>query len=445
MVAFIDRLIKILKKHRQQLVSVLIFIGLLLRIYNPLAVSFGFDQVQILQNAQMITQGDITLIGPRTGPADMFTGPLIYYVAAPFVLLFGDVLTVVMVPLFTALLTGMAFYWLMRRYVGMFEALLATLIWAVSPFLISLDRIFWNPNFTVLATLLLFLPLLKERQDKLTVLLFGAGAFLTYQAHFSGFLLLGLALFWLIYLKKPARFYVSLGVGTVLSILPTVLFDLRNNFLNAKGLVALLTGQSGFEVGRVLLDSLHNFYVITETTGKLFVFGFPSLLIVLLGTLVLLMGLRNSRQNTHLRMVFYSLLIIGVSYSLYRGEKPEYYFSLIIPLVVFVITISLRQLHKRLLLIGGVLFTVSAMLTTVALSTPNTGLSLGNIQGVVRELQGREVQQVIFDVPAGSQFGLNYFLAQISLVSDGEIVHIAYPDAPPFSQVMIGRIGIWSE
>lgn len=85
------------------------------------------------------------------------------------------------------------------------------------------------------------------------------------------------------------------------------------------------------------------------------------------------------------------------------------------------------------------------MVTTVALSTPNTGLSLGNILGVVHELQTRQVQQVVFDVPAGSQFGLNYFLAPISFVADGETVHIAYPDAPSFSQVMIGRIGIWSE
>ena len=57
------------------LVAAVIIAGAFFRAYMPEAYIFGFDQVQILTNAEAITNGDLTLIGPRTGPADMFTGP----------------------------------------------------------------------------------------------------------------------------------------------------------------------------------------------------------------------------------------------------------------------------------------------------------------------------------------------------------------------------------
>lgn len=64
--------------------SLLFLVAAFFRTFSFQRFPFNFDQIQIAENSQKIFSGDLVLIGPRTGPAAMFTGPLIYYVAAPF-------------------------------------------------------------------------------------------------------------------------------------------------------------------------------------------------------------------------------------------------------------------------------------------------------------------------------------------------------------------------
>ncbi len=90
--------------------------GLLLRAYHLGNYSFDFDQVQIAENSQRILAGQPTLIGPRTGPAAMFTGPLIYYTTAFFLLVVEPPLAVAGNALFLAVVTGGLIYFLTRRY-----------------------------------------------------------------------------------------------------------------------------------------------------------------------------------------------------------------------------------------------------------------------------------------------------------------------------------------
>ncbi len=97
-------------KHYQ---AILIFLGLLLlgvffRTYQPGWNPFGFDQVQILENAQQIKQGDFTLIGPRTGPGNMFTGPLIYYLTACLMFILPSPWTIVGTSVLIAAASGVA-------------------------------------------------------------------------------------------------------------------------------------------------------------------------------------------------------------------------------------------------------------------------------------------------------------------------------------------------
>lgn len=102
----------------------LIVLGTFFRVLFPTNVSLGFDQVQILENASKILQGDLSLIGPRTGPASIFTGPLIYYLTSPILFIFGEVVAVYLTPLLFALITGLVLYWLVFYYVGPDEAVI---------------------------------------------------------------------------------------------------------------------------------------------------------------------------------------------------------------------------------------------------------------------------------------------------------------------------------
>ena len=151
------------------LLAILLVSALLLRALPYKNTTVGFDQVQILEEASKINSGDFTLIGPRTGPAQMFTGPLIYYFTVPFLLIFGDLATIVIVPLVLSVITGLAIYALVIKYKGPTEALLSVSVWAFSPLLIRLDRVFWNPNLLILATALLYFPLLDNKKNRLII------------------------------------------------------------------------------------------------------------------------------------------------------------------------------------------------------------------------------------------------------------------------------------
>ncbi len=145
-----------IKKNQWFLIFAFIFFGLLLRLSALFIWPFGFDQVQILEAVDKILSGDPTLIGPRTGPAQMFTGPLIYYLTAFFYLLRFSYYSLIVSTLSIALLTGLSIYFLIKRYFGYRFAIIALFIWSFSEFFISIDQVTWNPNLTFLASSLVF-------------------------------------------------------------------------------------------------------------------------------------------------------------------------------------------------------------------------------------------------------------------------------------------------
>jgi len=137
--------------------------GIYLRGFNILSTPFSFDQVQIAQAVDAIVAGNPTLIGPRTGPASMFNGPLIYYVSAGLSLFTSMPYAIAYTALLLSCITGLVVAVLSLRYLKKSHAPIPVILWAFSPFLVSLDRIVWNPNIMVLAATLSFFPLLKKK------------------------------------------------------------------------------------------------------------------------------------------------------------------------------------------------------------------------------------------------------------------------------------------
>lgn len=405
----------------------------------------GFDQIQILQNGHQIVQGDISLIGPRTGPANMFTGPLIYYLAVPFLYLGGDFFSVAVLPLFIALVSGAIFYWLHRKYLGPKSIWFALILWALSPFLVSLDRILWNPNLIFLASSLLFFPLLKTK-EKMTPYLLFAGAFLAYQAHFSGFMLVGLSVVGVVFLHRPLLWIFTTIAGLAASLLPTLVFDLRNDWLNGRGLLSLLSGQNEMGIGRIIPDLWHNFYILAETTGKLFLLGNSTTTIVVLGFFLFIVAGVWGRNKPLTQLTFLWIGATSLAYAFYSGEKPEYYFLLMVPPIIAMIGQLWAELPARYGILLLALFALNAGWMNWQLIQKESGTTAGTIQQIKKDLQARNVKTIIYDMPYGADLGLRYFLADIPLQEAGEIIHIAYPHDLKISGLQqINGVGIWAD
>lgn len=431
---------------------VLLAFGVFFRTWGYGNYPFGFDQVQILQAAAGILQGDITLIGPRTGPADLFTGPLIYYLTAPFMVFLKMEQVVVLVPTLISLATAVILAHVLRKDFALREKILFLSFWAFSPLLVRLDRIFWNPNLMMLAAGLSFFPLVHAKKHHFSwqrALLFFAGGFLGYQAHFSGLLLPVLVSLIVIVFKKNWRYAAASLLGLGASLVPTLIFDMRNDWLNTRGVIALLQGSgSGGSLGTVVADFFHSGFILIETLGKLVLLDRGVDTVITAGVVVMLLAFTVARKRKQLLMASAWLVAIMVCFSLYPDNKPEYYYTLAIPaLLLFFFRLS-RKVSGLVLVISMFVFFVVSAQTTLASIKVDGSLSLGSavfVRDSVYQIASEEgVATVSFDMPYGSDTGYAYVLRDLPKNEGGKNVHVSYPNFYRFTSVaQYGGTATW--
>jgi len=440
------------KNHLQILLVIFFFAwGMYWRTSNWQGYSLGFDQVQILRQAEKITKGQLTLIGPRTGPASTFTGPLIYYLTAIIQFLSSPVISVVVTPLLLAFITGMCLFWLSKHYVNFKASILVLAIWATAPLLLQLDRIFWNPNLSLLSFSLVFWPiLLAKESNRLDLWLVFIGAFLSYQAHFSAFVLIPIALVLTIFFKLDKKFLLTIFLGITTSLLPTFLFDLRHDWLNFKGIVNFSTKQ-GQQINLQLIfhDCFNNLAIIFETFSKLFYHFSNFKTRVVFGTvfftIVLIFLLKNTKQLVWRSSII--LFLISFFFAFYRGEKPEYYFLLVVPIFI----INLSKLSFKVPIHVLAIFFLSQVIVSyqfmVEKNRTNLDLSLGNcleVEKIIKNITNTTgIKYLVYDIIYPNDVGIKYLLEPTYLTENGVIVHISYPISDEFENIQsIGRTAV---
>lgn len=456
-------------KFRQQKitmrsVSIVIAVGILLRLCGIGVWGFGFDQVQIITAAQEIAGGDLTLIGPRTGPASLFTGPLIYYSTAIFYLLGFSYFSLIATTILIAAVTGFVLYYLGQRYWSREVGLVFLFVWAFSVMLIRNDQVTWNPNLTVLASSLLFLPLVASYTKKLTKLdyvLIAVGSFLGYQAHFSGFLFIPLSLLFFGQKQKlqaSAAWLVSI-IGFATSLLPTLLFDYKNNWLNTRGLWEFATGvTSGGDGGHpYLYDLWKSIYTSFESLGSIVLSNFElPIQILFIGGLVVfgLYGyvLRKTKSvslPTLLPVVW--ILLSAIIFSLYSGDKPPYYFLLQVPAYILIIQklyeYFSQQYKLQLLPIVFAIFAVSFCLQQVTQLGSFSLLNSLRIYSYITQQTGdTPVAGITYHVPAGEYFGLEYLLRHLPTDQSANTKwYLSFPNSVAFAQAEFAGVSVWQQ
>lgn len=227
---------------------------------------------------RLLVDFDPILIGPGTSIGNMYLGPLYYYLIAPALLLAG--FSPVGPSIFVALL-GVATIFLVwyvtrtlfdvqgRTLYVKFGSLVAALLYAISPTVITYSKSSWNPNVMPFFSLFIILSIWKIWQESKYKWIFVAGISFAFalQSHYLGLLLLPVIfLFYTIKLinlkingkcvpnealaklrKMPAPNRMVLGeirnfikyslisLGIFLFLMsPLLIFDFRHNFINFK-------------------------------------------------------------------------------------------------------------------------------------------------------------------------------------------------------------------
>ncbi len=199
---------------------------------------------------RLLTNFDPILIGPGTSIGNMYLGPIYYYLMAPFLLLanFSPVGPAVFIALL-GVATCVFVWFVSREWFGKIAAMIALLLYSISPVVINYSRSSWNPNimpFFALLTIYSVWRLWRYSELKWVIICMISFAF-TLQSHYLG-LLLGpvVVFFWLLVFLKirkqksgrkavKGKFlkYTLLGglfFATLMS--PLVIFDARHGWQN---------------------------------------------------------------------------------------------------------------------------------------------------------------------------------------------------------------------
>ncbi len=449
-------------KKSQIIFSVLIVVGLLFRSVYPSHYVFGFDQVQILANAEKIAQGDLTLIGPRTGPAEMFTGPLIYYLTAILSFIIPIPWTIVPVSVMIAFMTGVVIFWVTKKYLSTKVGLVALAIWSFSPFLIHFDRITWNPNLTLLASFLTFIPLtsiVKSKKANKTDLIFiFLGSFLGYQAHFSGLFLPALAIGTLIFFKVfNFKVLFTSMLGVALSLLPTFIFDLRNDWLNAHGFLNFLSNKGVVSSTPVLtkfFESLQTSYLnlgrilFFHLNKETVVFAGAGILIFSFGKILMDLFAKKASKDTGLQKISLTwIFLTALIFSFYTQNPPEYYFFISLPAMIMLVACLLLQ-FSRFNINNLIIILLLALYMSFKLEAfTNKGhLQLGQQLNIINDIKilslENNISDIIYDYkPDIDHIGFQYLIKnQVSFSDNGQKLHIVKNAT---SSKKYGTFGLW--
>jgi 4-amino-4-deoxy-L-arabinose transferase-like glycosyltransferase len=333
-------------------------LALLLRMGWPTLAAFKRDEATVVRRALGIAyEGDLPVAGVDTSRG-MANLPLTLYLTAIPLRLWRDSVAVV---LFTGLLNGLAVlacYVLGRAYFGRIVGLVASFLFAVSPWAVLYGRKIWSQNLP-LVTLGFFAALcatfVRGKRWALVGAFVGLAALIG--LHLGGLAFIPVLLVsMLLYRKQVSRWPLLVGLASfVLAVSPYVIHDALRGWPDLRDFLRFTTGG-----GRFSWDALRYAFFLTGSEGihgmagglyPEYLAGLPNLwglnwlmigllaLALLYGLFLVVRGPEERRRPILLMLLWFAVPIAMQS----RPTAPVYpfYFILLYPVQFLLISILL--------------------------------------------------------------------------------------------------------
>jgi len=287
-------------------------------------IPFGFDHGKdSLAIIHMWLAKELKFVGPWTSIPGLYFGPAWYYLLLLFYVV-GKGNPVI--PILALVMLHSMFLVLAYKYFGK----LAATIFCLGATWFTITQSAWNPFPMPLISLLIIIVLLETQKRKkisnLQALLLGIFSALGF--HFST----AYAIFYpvivaLTILLKKIKFNIKnffvYCVGFILPLIPQILFELKNNFIQTKGVLKYITeGESQ------VLDWQKVLSVVTGTFKELQIGFLPEI------------WLPNQNLTNLINVIlkiFVLLLLIWGVYLLKRKQKKELFLNLVLDFVIWIV------------------------------------------------------------------------------------------------------------
>lgn len=238
-----------LKKHKELLILIgILLLAAFLRLYRiGDYMTFLGDEGRDVLIVKGILEGDFTLLGPRSSAGNFFTGPIYYYMIAPFLWLsrLDPVGPAIMVGLL-GVATVYLLYYFCKKFFNAQVGLIAAFLYAIAPLVIIYSHSSWNPNpmpfFTLLTALILYHAVKtgKKKYFFIVGILYGILLQLHYSELFMGVAIVIFMFYGYWNSRKDIKLvtvgiqYVTVFLGFLVGFSPFIAFELRHEFINTK-------------------------------------------------------------------------------------------------------------------------------------------------------------------------------------------------------------------
>ena len=405
-----------------EVLTILIFIGVLLRFYNLRNnIQFDFDQENSLAfpAKSILIDKHPTLIGPKTGIGDLYIEPLYYYLVALFYGLFHlDPIAGVLLADTLSLFTIFFGFILVKKLFNIACAYYFALVWGCSSFILFIDRTPWNPNLLPISSLLVFSGLwmllyLNKLSGWLTISL---GLILGLNSHFSViFLIIIVFIVTLLNRKIVNKFSILSFLMIILSLSPLIIFNFRHSLLLQQNLIKFVTMSTPG-----IMPAFNKIIPLTlyllETIGRVILSDIPSWKTQIAGIfyIIALIYYSSDSQISKFNKVFTIYLAVYLlGFTIYQGSIPNYYFLGIIPPASIGYALLISRIFQKipLFLVLVILIYSANLIRSYTEVSKNNPASLANKQKIVATIKENAHDQpvsVIYDMDIGWSYGYNY-------------------------------------
>lgn len=328
-----------------------------LRFYGlPKRIGFGWDQQRDAWAVkEMLVDHKPQLLGPRVlGPSSFFLPPSFFYLLTPFYLVSGlSPYAITYFAVFYNVLFFVLSGLILNKLFGEKTALFFLIIWAIHPYIISMDLLVWNPSVIPLMFILLIWLVNKALVKNSLKMIFLIGLILGLGTSFHvQFLLLSPIVIPILFkrirakIKRLSKKILALMAGFVFPFFPLFVFDLRHDFLNSKLILDFTKGLgsknifSYIPVWNNVVSRFVNYYS-SNYIGVIFY-------LVVLGLLIyaIKIGLKNYPKRSLLMGLLFIWIAAPIFFSIYGARPSEYYFDYLIPIIVLVFAFYMSKLFE---------------------------------------------------------------------------------------------------
>ncbi len=371
-------------------VSILLILILLLAAFMRLFrigdyMTFLGDEGRDVLVAKHILEGDFTLLGPRSSAADFYYGPIYYYLITPFLWLFRyDPVGPAVFIAITGIAAVFLVYYVGKYFFGEKAGVIASLLYAVSPLVITYSRSSWNPNPLPLVSLLSLFVLYKGLQKKkwwyfaLVGLLLGLALQMQYLALFLAIILAVYTFFGTLLEEKKKkiivlikRYLLMLG-GFSTGFSPFFAFEVLHGFPNTQTIINYILGkydtgeespyEPGEQVSLTFIKLFGRLLLRMPNVSILNITEKPELQLMAVG--ILIFGILSIVSLVKLKdklgqLLFLCWFLLGVGlFFVYKKDIYDYYLGLLFPLPFLLVGNLLSLPTKRTILkiFAGVVF-----------------------------------------------------------------------------------------